>query len=368
MFGACFASAAATTVLGLFAWVGAGDQQPKLALDVYALLEERVRALSRGGARDAHVRQVAFLGDSMLFEKELGTGVPARLERTVNSAGADWRVEVRPVVIPGSNAFDYYFVLDELMEAQPDEVLISFNLTTLSDTWRFAFARPELSGLLAPRRIPEALRLPLYWTGLTADRLLSYVAWVRLGWVDEWIALTRRQLRISNLRLRAEKWAEQALGAPAEGRFRGLRFLRETSRRAARDANRFLAPREVERFGPALSGVSVDHPVLRALGAAVEDLVRRGVPVLVYVNPANVEHLERLELLDREGLARTVRSVESVVAHAGGRVADFHALLPDEAFADPSGHFTHAGRKNGSRTLAEAIAAARARQAPTNAR
>jgi hypothetical protein len=223
----------------------------------------------------------------------------------------------------------------------------------LSETWRVTFARPELAGLIAPERIPEALALPLYWTGLTADRLLSYVATMQLGAVPAWTELALHQTSASKLRHSLFRAAE-SLGAPAEERFRGLRFLRAAQIRPT--SGRFDAERELERFGAALAGVGVDHPVLRALGATTRDFRRAGVPVYVYVNPVNVDNLEAIGVLDRAALARTLASVESVVTTAGGRYSDFHALLPDAGFRDPAGHFSDTGDVDGAQILALAIA------------
>jgi hypothetical protein len=354
----CCALGAAGTLLLAFSATERSGEPPKLALDVYPLLEEELAKFPEVEGRNPGVHQVAFLGDSMLMDTPRSPGVPWHVEQLTNGALARTAIAVHGLVIPGSDAFDYYFSLDEILKVQPNVVVISFNLTSLSDTWREAFARPELAGLLAPRRIPAALRLPVYWMGLTADRLLAYVALVRLGWVEPWTSLARHQARFSGVREAVTRWCAASLYAPAEERFRGLLFLRDTRKLTGPGSKRFRASGERERFGAALDGVGPDHPVLRALAAAVRDLRQRRIPILVYVSPANVEHLERVGLLgasEGDGLARTLGSVEAVVREAGGRYADLHALLPDDAFRDPSGHFTVKAGRNGTRRVAEAI-------------
>lgn len=352
----CCTLAAVGTLLGVSRGLGPALEPPALALDIYPQLETELAQFPEVAGRAPGVEHVAFFGDSMLVETERGRGLPRLLEHSVNGALQRRSVQVHGLVLPGSGAFDYYFILDEVLKAQPQVVVISFNMTSLSDTWRNAFPRPELAGLLAPRRVPAALGLPIAWTGLTADRVLGYVALVQLGLVDPWTSLARVQVRVSDLRRPLIEWIATEFSAPAERRFRWLRVMRRSARFKGKKTGRFHAHQERERFGRALEGVEPDQPILRALGAAVSDLAQRDVPVLVYVAPANVDNLERVGLLEGGGFRRTVESVESVVRGAGGAFADFHALLPDAAFRDRSGHYSTVGKPNGTQMLATAIA------------
>jgi hypothetical protein len=118
---------------------------------------------------------------------------------------------------------------------------------------------------------------------------------------------------------------------------------------------RFTEKGMLEHYRGALEGLGPDNPVLQALTAAVRDFERAGIPVFVYLTPVNVEHMDALGLLNREGLARTVAVVEEEVREAGGDFIDLHALLPDEAFRDGTGHFVVGDGVDGPARVAEAL-------------
>jgi len=336
---------------------GPGRRQPKLALDALPLIARRLAEVPARAERTGDpAAQIVFLGDSMLLARAETGAVPEQVERLVDAAPRPARrVAVHAVAIPGSGPFDYYFAGDEILQREPDLVVIAFNLTTLSDTWRIAFARPQLAGLLSPRRIPEAVTLPLHWAGLTTDRMLSYIGLVRIGALGVWTELAGDQARVSHVPDRLSRRLARWAGTNAEERFERRRFLRNARHRPGTD--RFDAVRERERFGAALSGVAPDHPVLRALGAAVRIFARESIPVFVYVSPANVENLAETGILDRAGLATTLQSIERVVVRANGRYADLHDLLPDGGFSDPAGHFSRGGDVDGTLRVAREIAA-----------
>ena len=174
-------------------------------------------------------------------------------------------------------------------------------------------------------RVPEALGLPLYWTGLTADRMLAYIALIRIGALTPWIGLELSQTRASNAPDRIALRFEQAFGSSAVEKFRALQFFRRVRRDAG--TGRFDGAREFERFGAALSGVAPTHPVLRALGATVGGFVRAGVPVYVYVNPANVDNLERVGVMSPTSLAVSVAGSHALCDGRSRGPADLQTVV-----------------------------------------
>jgi len=56
----------------------------------------------------------------------------------------------------------------------------------------------------------------------------------------------------------------------------------------------------------AADGAELDHPVLQMLAAVIDTFRGRGVEVLLYVTPTNVEHQERVGIDTRGGIAVTV--------------------------------------------------------------
>jgi hypothetical protein len=330
-----------------------GKERPKLKLDAVTDLAKRLEAIPLPAERGASVL-VAFVGDSMLFSKEHPQALPSQVEGYANRQEGAVPVAVHELAIPGSGAFDYYFAADGILAREPDLVVIEFNLTSLSETWRQAFARPTLAGLVSLRRIPETLMLPISWTGLTADRVFAYALLMRLGLLEPWTQLELNQVRTQNVRFRLFRFEQEVLGSAAWERYRSLQFYRRI--RQNPDTKRFSADRELDRFGAALSGIGPRHPVLRALGATVEHLRREGTRVFVYVNPANVEHLSNIGLLEGASLDATLASIQQVVSTADGRYADLHSLLPDAGFRDAAGHFTGGGPVDGLGKVARAIA------------
>ena len=134
------------------------------------------------------IAHVAFLGDSMIVSYPEGRRVPDRLQERLDAlSGEPGRLRVHAVAAPGMGAFDYYFLVDFVAAARPDVVILPFNLTSFAEAWRGTFSRPELVGFIEPSRLPGALGLPLDWIGVTADRLLSYVALVQAGGFDRWL-------------------------------------------------------------------------------------------------------------------------------------------------------------------------------------
>jgi hypothetical protein len=92
------------------------------------------------------------------------------------------------------------------------------------------------------------------------------------------------------------------------------------------------------------------------MAAAVRSFAKAGVPVVVYVVPANLEHFERLGVLDEAGLQVTLAHLRRAVEGAGGTLLDLHALLPDAGFRDAGGHFEFEAPLDGPLLVAERLA------------
>jgi len=358
VFGGCLALAFATTLAGFLKALEAAELgRPRTVLNVVDVTRRRLPALREGRAPGA-VR-VAFLGDSTSISYPRQRTIPDHLERALaHGEGPRSPVEIHNLAISGVGPFEYYFLSGEIMAARPDAVIFAFNLDTLSDAWRGNNSRPELAGWVGPARLGEALRLPLHWIGLTTDQLFFYVSLVRAGAYEAW-----RELKIEQARMgRARDAFRQRLGdlcspnpepafdAALDAHTLSLLCL------PGSDNRRFSRRGQLEHHGDALAGIDPGHPVLRVFAATLARLQAGGIPVLVYVTPANVEHMRRLDILDEIGLAATVAAVEEVSLAAGADFADLHDLFPDEAFRDASGHLAYEGAIDGPTAVAEALA------------
>ena len=253
-------------------------------------------------------------------------------------------------------AFDFYFLADEIADAQPDIVIMPLNLASLGRPWRNSFSRPELAGWIRPTRLTEALDLPLHWIGLTTDRLLLYVGMVQTGLFPTWRYVTRDQARTGTAReLIEERTAGFFAGWPEE-RVREARKLYRLRAYMDLPRKRYAAPLLRTHWGAALDGVNEDNPVLQALGAAVRRLHAADISVIVYVVPINVEHIEAKGLLDAAGVRQTLDSAQHVVRSSGGTFVDLHDLFPDHGFRDAAGHFQTNEEFDGTRQVANALA------------
>jgi hypothetical protein len=289
---------------------------------------------------DSPETRVAFLSDSTSMHFPEGAlGLNQRFGAAlVGMAPQESHFRVFTFASPGYTPFAQYFLAHRVADAGPDHVVLGFNLASFSQQWRGA-DRPELSAMLPVRNLGEALRLPLHWIGLSTDELLLYTMVVHFKGFQTWLRLSQEQARCVRAWGSAAEWLQARSGAPNGLVYQTLYFFQR------RQAQFLPGPPEREtemlaraRYGAALTGVGPDHPVLRILRATLEVFRERRIPVLVYIIPMNVEHLEQLGLLDRAGLRRSVESVRREALASGASLVDLHDLLPDAAFSDGAGH------------------------------
>jgi hypothetical protein len=307
---------------------------------------------SQRDADDADLYRITFFGDSTaVFE------TPAKLEAAANALlPPPQRVRVSSIAGLGMSPYDFYFLTGEVLRHRPAHVVVDFNLSMLSPSRSFRFARPGLAGWIPPTRLPEAMALPLHYLGLTVDRVLLYAAIVRTRGAGAWFALQREQVRLDRSYRDLEEWAEQRWGLVDEpGYHRLLRRRSEARQRHPERSFRLSLAGARERYGPALDLVEANHPELRMLDATLAAFEGAGIPVLVYVTPVNVQHLKRLEL-DLTGLEGSVARIEEIARSRGAAFVDLHDLLPNQAFKDRIEHFKLDAPWNGSERVAARLA------------
>ncbi len=305
--------------------------------------------------KHAHAARLVLMADSMAVGYAPEDQLNIRLKEVVkHRAPGDLAIDVRSLATLGMTPFDYYFLADFVAATEPDIVLYGLNLSTFGAPTRQTLSKPEFAAFVHPRRVGEALAMPIYWAGLTADRLLFYVAMIRGRLLDRWMATRRSQAQVDTAFRALHVSTGNGLGTdPFETLERaGRRRLLGEWRVNGVKPRLSLAGIEAQ-FGPALHGIASDHPVLAALGATVKILAERGATVLVYVHPINIDHFRTMAALDQAGLAETIRSARSVVLDAGGDLLDLHALFPDDMFGDASGHFSCEVDRHGPQSLAE---------------
>lgn len=341
VFGAAvaFLALAAAVPRLLFALAGTvTDARVEVPLDVIGPVEKGIERLIRRPDQPGQLR-VAYLGDSMIASHRDEASLPARLRKALAERAGKKRFRVAPIAAPGLGPFDFYFLADHVLAANPDQIVLPINLTVFSAPWRGTFSRPELAGVLPAHRLPQALTLPLQWIGLTADRLLGYFVVVRTAGLPAWTELTRQQARLGAARRSLSHAIGERFGDDADRRFDLGAYRYFGKKYNVPGIQRLTAEGVEDRYGRVLRGLEPDHPALQVLEATLRIFQEAGVDVVVYTNPTNVEHMARVGAARPEGLARSIRSIEQVVEAAGARFVDLHDLLPDEGFRDGAGHF-----------------------------
>jgi hypothetical protein len=273
-------------------------ERPAVNLNIADVAERRLPEIARNRAEYRRpLHQIVVFGDSTVVSYRPGHQVPERLEAELaRRAPTGPRIELVSLAVSGVASFDYYFLADRIIAAEPDGVLFSFNLDTVSPVWRGAYSRPELSGLTAPRRIPEAASLPIHWIGLTLDRLLFYISIVQAGGFDPWYQLMIDQARVGRARSEVQNWADGLLSDQANlatDEAIQEHVLSKLFTPGPQHAYyRFTEKGLLEHYRGALEGLEPEHPVLQALAATVREFEEAGIPVFVYLTPANVEHMD----------------------------------------------------------------------------
>jgi len=322
---------------------------------------------------DVHGKQhVALLGDSTLLaaagmKAPRKQALPERIAAALHKYGEHGeQIELSTLRVPGLGPAAMFLISQEIIDARPDRVVLSLNLRSFSYDALRAFSYAESAGWLAPSQLFEALSLPLFHGGLTADRLLFYRALVTCGAERTWPEVRRLQGRVFKLREWLATRADSAFGIKANEDMQselGLaRWVRQTTevdklaRQSSAAAERSLRP--------LFRGLSLQNPGLRILSTVIARFTHANIPILVYTAPINVDHLRKLGLPMRE-LERSLQTIARTVRKQGGEFVDFHGVLPERAFRDPGDHFTFDGQPNGTFRLAGHVAAALVKSVPT---
>lgn len=106
------------------------------------------------------------------------------------------------------------------------------------------------------------------------------------------------------------------------------------------------------QYGTVLAGLRPDHPSLRMIDATAAVFRAQAIPTVLFVVPTNVEHLERLGVLDRTGLGVSIAAVAEIAERRGAYFVDLHDAFADDVFTDATGHFGVRRGSDGAARLA----------------
>lgn len=358
LFAASLLASVLAFVLGAFSLAGRLPAQPwQTPIGVMDRILPNLAELDKQ-AREKLPRQIAVLGDSTVDFYPMNEKVPDRLQQALSrSSPPAPPVAVTNLAFLALGPTAYYFLADRIAASRPDLIVWAVSLTHASERWRRSLPRPELAGWMAAKRIPSTLAMPIDDIGLTADELLLYQLLVRADPGSQWRDLRVNLSRIDKFRAKSEEWLAQFTGTQPEKSFGIVSALKKLKGQKHPDLpDRYNRLGEIEHFGSALDGIDSGHPTVRFIGAAVQVFSEAGIPVLVYLNPVNIQHLEKVGVVEAPKLRRSVKTYREAVENSGGFFLDLHTAFPDNYFNDMSGHFRHDDEIEAQTELAEILA------------
>ncbi len=321
----------------------AGAEPGESALTPVRYLEGTFERLSRFRLSESR-RRIAYLGDSTVFSLARVRSLPHLLQTALRSRlRGRPPIEVHSISYPALGIISHYLMAGRLAEAKPDLIVWQTSFTHFSSIWRLHNLHSAFTGWVELERLPELVGMPIHRGGLTLDELLLYQGIIALDGVEAWSVLRDEQSRVGQLRERVESWTAGWSGRNSEALFRqasGRKLLEENVRRNE-GRRRFTAKIEQNRYGNTLTGLDPQDLVLQMLGRALDLFARSGIPVIVYLNPMNIDNLATVGVLDEGELAQSVALLRGTVEAAGARFLDLHALFRDEYFRDAQGHLVH---------------------------
>ena len=353
-----FFFAAAATLGAVLAILGPIKARPgQIPIVVMDKIEANLGVLEKAKKEKSRTR-VAFLGDSTVDDYPPGEKLTDYFRKALNQ-----KYSRKPAILVSSLAFlamgpaSYYFLSDRIIKARPDLIVWEISFTHASERWHRVLPRPELAAWMAPERIPDALNMPVEYIGLTADELLFYNLIVQTGQQDIWQKALNQLSRVDKVRGIVEEKTSAYTGSRAEFLF-FLSVALTNLHNLQQDGNplRYNQLGEIKHFGGVLSGIEPGHPTLRFVTATVRQFREAGIPIVVYLNPINFQHLKKLGLIQPDRFRKSLNSFRLSVTDAGGNFLDLHRLLPDDHFADMSGHFRHDDEIQAQKRVADVLA------------
>lgn len=300
---------------------------------------------------EKRIQRVGFLGDSTVVGSGIEVSLPIQLRRVLNRRSKR-PIRVMNLAAPGMSSFGFFTLLDDVLKSRPDLVIVPINLASFAPSWRSDWDRVNGVGRLSARQLADFLTRPYHAWGLTLDRILLYQAIRRLGVERGWKAHGANQVRAIRGVALARRSMARGPNVPTSGLPRTRSPLMAVNR--FRFNPRFL--REI--YGPALTGITLDHPTAQMLEGVLAGYRDAGVGIIAYVVPMNIDHLARVGVEIGSGLEGSIATLRGIVEREGGEFIDLHAMLPDRGFRDPPGHFSQNETIDGPLLVAERLAPA----------
>lgn len=306
-------------------------------------------------AADREHERIAVIGDSKLIYPLGPNALDAMLRGVLAHRRGGSRIALHTLAWPAWNISGEYLMVDEVVRAKPDAVVLELNLHGFGPAPLGPFAFPQLSGWVSTRRLPQAAFMPLSYANITLDKLLFYKLLTVLGLDEAWRALLQRQAKLFKIHDPIEAFLDRVADRYAYADLK-WQLSQGALRRALCHGRNRATPRYVDTaLRDSLEGLEPSHPRVRALDALLQSLAAARIPTLVWVAPMNVDHLASLGY-ETTGLDRSANVLRQVALERGAAFLDLHSSLRDDEFRDVGDHFTFEGTPNGAWKVANRLA------------
>ena len=338
--GFCVGLAGVVGIVGL-STRSASLEPGRSKLDTLSVVEERIALLTSPG-QEGDTLRIAFMGDSTADPPVRINSLPFRLNERLSS----WRTggppaEVYSLAAPALGSVTYHFLAPDIIAAEPDLIVWQVAFAHTNSYWLRGNTHHEFAGQLSILDLADLALLPIHHLDLSADDLLEYKLLMAPGLRSLWAWTVEEQSRVQKARNALEKGlvGEESIG-PELG-FGRMEALNQNGRQLVRIEGRarFAGKRAIHQQGEGLRGLRPDHVVARILGKTLALFRDAEIPVVIYLNPINIEYLRSIGVVDEDLLRTSVETYRSVAAEYGATFIDFHDALPDASFVDAQGHF-----------------------------
>ena len=354
-----FLLASVGTVLALTLISDSVGAKPGLQrLNTAAQITKRL-ANVRSKPQRGRSHNVFLLGDSTLGKPDSPVSLAAALRRKMALRfGGSNRLSLQAYSGPGLGPRVFYFMADEVIATNPDLVVWELSFTHFSKHWNRA-SMEEFSGWLQLTSNLSGLITALEASHVTFDRIFLYQGLVDTGLIEPWRNLKNEQSRVGKLLSQLSVWTEELTGSDAQRQFQNAASAAQRSKsRLPGKHDRLNLDGARTIFGAALQPLEADHSSLSVISKTLERFYENGIPVVVYLNPVNVDNLSATEATEPEILKANAELLREIVEAEGASFFDYHDLLRDEHFGDAAGHFNKQKQNRATNTLAKKLCGA----------
>jgi len=303
--------------------------------------EAQINVLAGDAQVDEAIR-IAFLGDSTVHSAARKKGLPFLLGQRLEASERErLPAKVYSLASPALGSISFHALSRDIIAASPDLIVWQVAFSHSNDFWLRGNTHHEFSGRLSLQDLVELSVLPIHQIDLSFDDLLAYKILLTPSIRPLWSGLLKEQSRVQKARSAFEKTLPGKLGRSPEVVFAGVTGLNQMADQFVQIDGRSRHSKKwaIEYLGEGLRGINTDHIVLQVLAKSLSLFRDAQIPVVIYLNPINIDYLRSLGTMNEELLQASIEAYRSVATRYSAGFVDLHDELPDVSFYDAQGHF-----------------------------